>query len=77
MTKKKKTEDTCSFCGRTADQAGMLIAGMDALICNECVDHAKIYLEEIQVKEQKNNIPDKFPTPKEIKDELDKYVFGQ
>jgi len=34
-------------------------------------------LEEIQVKEQKDNIPDKFPTPKEIKDELDKYVFGQ
>ncbi|MCK5760853.1 MAG: ATP-dependent Clp protease ATP-binding subunit ClpX, partial [Candidatus Delongbacteria bacterium] len=43
----------------------------------ECVDHAKGYLEEIQVKEQKDNIPDKFPTPKEIKDELDKYVFGQ
>ena len=77
MTKKKKTEDTCSFCGRTADQAGMLISGMDALICDECVDHAKNYLEEIQVKEQKDNIPDKFPTPKEIKNELDKYVFGQ
>ena len=77
MTKKKKTEDICSFCGRSSDQTGMLISGMDALICNECVDHAKSYLEEIQVKEQKDNIPDKFPTPKEIKDELDKYVFGQ
>jgi ATP-dependent Clp protease ATP-binding subunit ClpX len=81
MTKKKKTEtkteESCSFCGRPAQQTGMLISGMDALICNECVDHAKGYLEEIQVKEQKDNIPDKFPTPKEIKDELDKYVFGQ
>lgn len=77
MTKKNKTEDKCSFCGRSGDQVGMLIAGMDALICDECVEHAKSYLGEIEVKEQKSSIPDTFPTPKEIKNELDKYVFGQ
>ena len=27
----------CSFCGKTEDQVKKLVAGADALICNECV----------------------------------------
>ncbi|MBN2789244.1 MAG: ATP-dependent Clp protease ATP-binding subunit ClpX [Candidatus Delongbacteria bacterium] len=77
MTKKTKSGDFCSFCGRPSEEIGMLISGMDAMICDECVDYAQSYLDEIQVKEQKDSIPEKFPTPKEIKNELDKYVFGQ
>jgi len=30
----------CSFCGRSKDEAEMMIAGVDAHICDRCVGQA-------------------------------------
>ena len=37
----------CSFCGRPKSDAGLLIAGLDAHICESCIEQAhEIVLEE-------------------------------
>ncbi len=33
-----KTKHRCSFCGKSPEQVGLLIAGPGVFICNECVD---------------------------------------
>ncbi|MDA8650338.1 ATP-dependent Clp protease ATP-binding subunit ClpX [Schleiferiaceae bacterium] len=68
----------CSFCGRLKSDAGLLIAGLDAHICESCIEQAhEIVLEEgKETKVQKEEIL-KSPKPKEICAHLDKYVIGQ
>ena len=36
----KKNEDSvrCSFCGKAEDQVKLLISGIDAYICSDCVE---------------------------------------
>jgi ATP-dependent Clp protease ATP-binding subunit ClpX len=74
-----KKLDTCSFCGRTRKDTQLLIAGLDAFICNHCVDQANLILgEEISRGSKSTNIPDfKLLKPIEIKNFLDQYVIGQ
>lgn len=74
-----KKLDTCSFCGRTRKDTQILIAGLDAFICNHCVDQANLILgEEISRGTKSTNIPDfKLLKPVEIKNFLDQYVIGQ
>jgi len=39
----------CSFCGRKKPETNLLIAGIDAHICDKCIEQAHgIVLEEIQ-----------------------------
>ena len=69
--------DCCSFCGRTKEDAHILIAGMEAHICEHCVQQA----EEI-VREQVKSVAGATPLlvlrrPSEIKAHLDEYVIGQ
>ena len=68
----------CSFCGRPKSDAGLLIAGLDAHICESCIEQAhEIVLEEgKETKVEKEEIL-KSPKPKEICAHLDKYVIGQ
>ena len=35
----KKTGSFCSFCGKPKDEATMLISGIEANICDACVEH--------------------------------------
>ncbi|MCD4696870.1 MAG: ATP-dependent Clp protease ATP-binding subunit ClpX [Bacteroidales bacterium] len=73
----KKTE-RCSFCGREKSQTNVLIAGLDAHICDYCVIQAQHIIEEEQAtksKSQFNRI--KIQKPAEIKGYLDQYVIGQ
>ena len=70
-------ELSCSFCGRMKTQTEVLIAGLDAHICNQCVEQAN----GIILNEGKNN-EDKKPSfnlesPIKIKSYLDQYVIGQ
>ncbi|MBS7408455.1 MAG: ATP-dependent Clp protease ATP-binding subunit ClpX [Prevotellamassilia sp.] len=75
----KNNEEYCSFCGRPAAKAGMLIAGVNGLICRQCAEAAFNIFE--QEKEHNAALPDidlkDTPKPKEIKAWLDRYVIGQ
>ncbi len=88
---KEKTNFHCSFCGRDKGDVLMLIAGMNAHICEQCVEQAHEILQE----ELYGNAPrGKKPggkqkpatqqppapnnvTPMEIKAYLDQYIIGQ
>jgi ATP-dependent Clp protease ATP-binding subunit ClpX len=68
----------CSFCGRDRSEVNILIAGIDAHICDACIAQAQTILNEEFVHEQKDVIPDiDLKTPSEIKEYLDQYVIGQ
>jgi ATP-dependent Clp protease ATP-binding subunit ClpX len=75
MTKK---EDRCSFCGRPKRETNILIAGLEAHICDYCIDQAReILREETKHTGQSDNKLLDTPKPQEIKAYLDKYVIGQ
>ncbi|MBP9689567.1 MAG: ClpX C4-type zinc finger protein, partial [Bacteroidia bacterium] len=44
----KKKEDVCSFCGRPKSQTEYLISGLDALICENCIEQAYRIVNEDQ-----------------------------
>ena len=72
-----KEELNCSFCGRSKPQTRLLIAGLDAHICDRCITQASgIVQEEVQEETSKQFDIDLKP-PKEIKAFLDQYVIGQ
>jgi ATP-dependent Clp protease ATP-binding subunit ClpX len=73
----KKT-DNCSFCGRPRKETNLLVSGLDANICDNCILQAQIILDEEQVGVRQKTIPDfKLLKPLEIKSFLDQYVIGQ
>jgi ATP-dependent Clp protease ATP-binding subunit ClpX len=70
----------CSFCGRKKPETDLLIAGIDAHICDKCIEQAHgIVLEELKAnKNTKKNVGDLIlKKPKEIRTFLDQYVIGQ
>ncbi len=75
----KKKEDICSFCGRPKSQTQFLISGLDALICENCVDQAYRIINEDQSNKQaaQFDFTGKLLKPAEIKKHLDQYVIGQ
>ncbi len=73
---------SCSFCGKNESEVGRLIAGPgDVFICNECVDLCSEILIEEDIPYAHDPQPSltlsKLPSPKAMKEELDKYVIGQ
>ncbi len=62
----------CSFCGKRRREVRKLISGPRVFICDECV----ALCNDIIAKEEAQERP-KYPRPKEIADELEKYVIGQ
>jgi ATP-dependent Clp protease ATP-binding subunit ClpX len=74
-----KEELECSFCGRKKPETSLLIAGLDAHICDRCIEQAHgIVLEES--KESGNSELSAelmLRKPKEIKAFLDEYIIGQ
>ncbi|MFV0248478.1 MAG: ATP-dependent Clp protease ATP-binding subunit ClpX [Tenacibaculum sp.] len=77
MVKKENLE--CSFCGRKKPETDLLIAGLDAHICDKCIEQAYGIVEEEVIEAKKNNISSDLilKKPKEIKDFLDQYIIGQ
>ncbi len=75
----KKEELECSFCKRKKDETNLLIAGIDAHICDRCIEQAHgIVLEEIaESKKDKLSADFVIKKPSEIKDFLDQYIIGQ
>lgn len=73
-----RKEKTCSFCGRTDKEVGFLITGLDACICNECVERAAEIVRDAKQEGDKPSFTmQSVPKPKEIKKFLDDYVIGQ
>lgn len=78
MSKIQK-EIKCSFCGANKQDSLMLIAGLDAHICDKCIGQANdILAEELTLKKGKTlNSSFTLLKPKEIKSHIDQYVIGQ
>ena len=69
----------CSFCGRDKKSTDVLVAGINAHICENCVDQAMDIVQmEVRGKE-KERIASQMNLlkPKDIKKHLDQYVIGQ
>ncbi len=74
----KKVQETCSFCGRTSEEAAHMVAGPNIYICNFCIENAHDLLKFEEENENLNLINSlNLLTPKQLKRELDKYVIGQ
>src|ERR1700710_2591432 len=76
---KNSKEIRCSFCGAGKQDSLMLIAGLDAHICDKCVNQAnEILAEELKVRKVKTSpSTPAMLKPAEIKSHLDQYVIGQ
>lgn len=69
----------CSFCGRKKPETNLLIAGINAHICDKCIEQAHgIVLEELKSSGSSKLVGDLIlQKPKEIRAFLDQYVIGQ
>lgn len=74
-----KDDLECSFCGRKKPETNLLIAGLDAHICDKCIEQAHgIVLEESKQGEAGELSADlMLSKPKKIKAFLDDYIIGQ
>ncbi|NDV84428.1 ATP-dependent Clp protease ATP-binding subunit ClpX [Bacteroides sp. 51] len=79
----KKNKRKCSFCGRSENEVGFLITGMNGYICDSCSTQAYEITREALGEpgrdgkaSTKLNMED-LPKPQEIKQFLDQYVIGQ
>lgn len=85
MSKRKLPKDSsagavCSFCGRTSQEAFLLIAGLDNThICNFCVEYAHNLIHEEAKKSgaKAQNFNFQNFKPQDIRHQLDEYVVGQ
>lgn len=74
-----KEELECSFCGRKKPETNLLIAGLDAHICDRCIEQAHgIVLEESKQSDSNDLSAElKLRKPQQIKGFLDEYIIGQ
>ncbi|HPJ82771.1 MAG: ATP-dependent Clp protease ATP-binding subunit ClpX [Bacteroidales bacterium] len=83
MQKKPLDTDHCSFCGKSSKETGVLITGIQASICEDCLHDAAQVLDEMygnkpETPAAKDPAPNgRLMTPKEIRSFLDEYVIGQ
>ncbi len=77
--KMAKEELECSFCGRKKPETSLLIAGLDAHICDRCIEQAHgIVIEESKQSDNSDLSAElMLKKPKEIKGFLDEYIIGQ
>ena len=69
----------CSFCGRKKPETNLLIAGLDAHICDRCIEqaHGIVADESKQTKTKDLSSELVLKKPQEIKDFLDTFIIGQ
>ena len=75
-----RTDDKCSFCGKSRKETKLLITGISGNICDSCSEQAY----DIVLQEKQQSIAHSFqvdakdfPKPGDIKQFLDEYVIGQ
>lgn len=76
----------CSFCRKPKEQVEVLISGLDAYICESCVEQAQAIIEDEMMSFREEETIEVSPIhgkdmmmlkPMEIKAQLDEYVIGQ
>lgn len=72
-----KPDLNCSFCGRPKPETQLLIAGLDAHICDRCIVQAHGIVQEESSDTTSEQVQIELKPPKEIKAFLDTYVIGQ
>ena len=76
----RNSKRRCSFCGRTEDEVGFLIIGVNGCICDSCAEQAHEIVKEAMHHQGQGptdlNLSE-LPKPKDIKEFLDQYVIGQ
>ena len=76
----KQNNRYCMFCGRGEKEVPLLLQGMDACICSDCISMAQGYIDEVtESKKQKKALGkiEALKKPAEIHAFLDQYVIGQ
>jgi len=76
-----KSDLSCSFCGRANSEVSLLVSGIDAHICDECIEQGYLIVHEENNHQNKvggkNDFSVDLLTPKEITEFLGEYVIGQ
>ena len=74
-----KEELECSFCGRKKPDTNLLIAGIDAHICDRCIEQAHGIVAEEATHSSTSDLSDELmlKKPRMIKEFLDEYIIGQ
>ena len=74
-----KEELECSFCGRKKPETNLLIAGLDAHICDRCIEqaHGIVIEESKQIDSSELSAELMLKKPLQIKNFLDEYIIGQ
>lgn len=71
----------CSFCGRSENEARLLITGINGFICEDCAKQAYEIIQSTGVLAPKAGegkfVLKEVPKPVEIKKYLDEYIIGQ
>lgn len=69
----------CSFCGRKKPETNLLIAGLDAHICDRCIEQAHGIVAEESRQSRSDDLSSELvlKKPREIKEFLDTYIIGQ
>ncbi len=69
----------CSFCGRKKPETNLLIAGLDAHICDRCIEQAHGIVAEESNQSKTNDLSSELvlKKPMEIKAFLDSFIIGQ
>jgi len=69
----------CSFCGRKKPETNLLIAGLDAHICDRCIEQAHGIVAEESKQSKTDDLSSELilKKPIEIKGFLDTYIIGQ
>lgn len=69
----------CSFCGRKKPETNLLIAGLDAHICDRCIEQAHGIVSEESKQSKTDDLSSELTLkkPKEIKEFLDGFIIGQ
>lgn len=78
ISRTRRAEEFCSFCGRSQEQVNRLIAGPDSVfICDECVELCREILTEEAMTPRGEMLSIKTLPPREIYRRLNQYVIGQ
>lgn len=67
----------CSFCGARKDQVELMVSGLNAHICNKCIEQTWRILNEERKPKNAGKPVFKLVKPTDMKKHLDEYIIGQ
>jgi len=77
MKNESKKIKLCSFCRQPIDEDTQVVEGEDSFICENCIEACYELIKDSRATEKIIQAPYGDLTPKEIYDELSKYIVGQ